>query len=246
MFFRRLAISAAVLVGVGLVAAPAGATTPPQTKYLNTVHKAVPATNSISNQKLIGLGQATCKILKYAPVSVEAGVLNESSNAFHLPHGKVKAVLTAAAAAFCPARLAAVKAYKASPSKVATAAPTKTPTTAAPPTTTAPTAPPLTQQQQTAVASAKQYLELEGFSQAGLIAQLDSPDGGQFSVNDATVAVNSLNENWNAEAVRSAKSYMQLEPMSCQALIDQLDSPDGAQFTVAQATYGAQQAGDCG
>ncbi len=65
-------------------------------------------------------------------------------------------------------------------------------------------------------------------------------------MNDATVAVNSLNENWNAEAVQSAKSYMQLEPMSCHALIDQLDSPDGAQFTVAQATYGAQQAGDCG
>lgn len=70
MFFRRLAISAVVLVGVGLVAAPAGATTQAQTKYLNTVHKAVPATKSISNQKLIQWGQATCKILKYAPVSV--------------------------------------------------------------------------------------------------------------------------------------------------------------------------------
>lgn len=180
------------------------------------------------------------------PVSVEAGVLNESSNSFHLPHGKVKAVLTAAAAAFCPSRLAAVKAYKAPPSKAATAAPATTPTTAAPPTTTAPTAPPLTQQQQSAQEEAKQYLQTEAFSQAGLIAQLDSPDGGGYSQQDATIAVDSLTTDWNAEAVQSAKEYMQTEPMSCNDLIQQLDSPDGEQFTAAQATYGAQQAGDCG
>ena len=85
----------------------------------------------------------------------------------------------------------------------------------------------------------------EAFSQAGLIAQLDSPDGGGYSVNDATVAVDSLTTDWNAEAVQAAKQYMQLEPMSCSDLIQQLDSPDGDQYTVAQATYGAQQAGDC-
>ena len=96
------------------------------------------------------------------------------------------------------------------------------------------------------MSQAKDYLNLEGFSQQGLIDQLDSPDGGQFSVSDATVAVDSLNLNWNNEAVQSAKDYMNLEPMSCDALIAQLDSPDGGQYTVAQATYGAQQAGDCG
>jgi hypothetical protein len=86
---------------------------------------------------------------------------------------------------------------------------------------------------------------MEGFSLQGLIGQLDSPDGGGFSVHDATVAVDSLTVNWNAEAVREAKSYLQTEPFSCNDLIQQLDSPDGGQFTVAQATYGATQAGTC-
>jgi len=88
-------------------------------------------------------------------------------------------------------------------------------------------------------------LSNEAFSRQGLIDQLDSPYGGQYSVNDATIAVDSLNEDWNAEAVQSAKNYMQTEPMSCNALIQQLDSPDGEKFTVTQATYGAKQAGDC-
>ncbi len=92
---------------------------------------------------------------------------------------------------------------------------------------------------------AKQYLSTEAFSQQGLIDQLDSPDGGGYSVNDATVAVDSLTENWNAEAVQAAKQYLQTEPFSCSDLIQQLDSPDGGEFTVAQATYGATQAGDC-
>ncbi len=65
------------------------------------------------------------------------------------------------------------------------------------------------------------------------------------SVNDATVAVNSLTVDWNAEAVQAAKEYLQTQAFSCSNLIQQLDSPDGSQFTVSQATYGAQQAGDC-
>ncbi len=121
----------------------------------------------------------------------------------------------------------------------ATVPPTSPPTTKAP----APTGPTLTQQQQSAVASAKQYLGLgSGFSQQGLIDQLDSSAGGGYSVNDATVAVDSLNENWNAQAVLSAKGYLQTSPFSCADLINQLDSSAGGQFTVAQATYGAQQA----
>jgi hypothetical protein len=119
---------------------------------------------------------------------------------------------------------------------------TSPPTTAAP----APTVPTLTQQQQSAVASAKQYLSLgSGFSQQGLIDQLDSSAGGGYSVNDATVAVDSLNENWNAQAVLSAKGYLKTQPFSCSDLTNQLDSSAGGEFTVAQATYGATQAGDC-
>ena len=108
-----------------------------------------------------------------------------------------------------------------------------------------PTGPTLTQQQKSAAAAAKQYLSTQAFSQQGLIDQLDSSDGGGYSVNDATVAVDSLTVNWNAEAVQSAKEYLKTQPFSCNDLIQQLDSPDGGQFTVAQATYGATQAGDC-
>ena len=106
-------------------------------------------------------------------------------------------------------------------------------------TTTTPPGPSLTQQQQSAVASAKQYLSTQAFSQQGLIDQLDSSDGSGYSVNDATVAVDSLNVNWNNEAVQSAKDYLKTQPFSCTDLIQQLDSPDGDQYTVAQATYGA-------
>jgi hypothetical protein len=84
-----------------------------------------------------------------------------------------------------------------------------------------------------------------GFSQQGLIDQLDSPYGSGYSVNDATVAVDSMNVDWNAQAVLAAENYLQVQPFSCADLINQLDSPYGSQFTVAQATYGATQAGDC-
>jgi len=78
-----------------------------------------------------------------------------------------------------------------------------------------------------------------------LIDQLDSSAGDGYSVNDATVAVDSLTVNWNAEAVQAAKDYMKSQPFSCTDLINRLDSSAGDQYTVAQATYGATQAGDC-
>ena len=95
------------------------------------------------------------------------------------------------------------------------------------------------------MAEANQYLSFMAFSLQGLIDQLDSQYGGGYSVNDATIAVNSLTVDWNAEAVQAAKEYLASQPFSCMALIDQLDSPYGGQFTVAQATYGAQQSGNC-
>jgi hypothetical protein len=114
-----------------------------------------------------------------------------------------------------------------------------------PTTTTAPPAPRLTQQQQSALQAAYQYLGTQAFSKQGLIAQLDSKYGSGYAVHDATVAVDSLNVNWFAEAVQSAKDYLKTQPFSCTDLIQQLDSPYGGQFTLAQATYGAHKAGDC-
>lgn len=103
----------------------------------------------------------------------------------------------------------------------------------------------LTTSQQNAVAAAKQYLATSAFSMQGLIDQLDSSAGSGFSVNDATVAVDSLNVNWDSEAVQAAKQYRQTSAFSCQGMVQQLSSSAGSQFTQAQAQYGATKVGLC-
>jgi hypothetical protein len=103
----------------------------------------------------------------------------------------------------------------------------------------------LTAAQRNAVRSANAYLKLSGFSRRGLIDQLSSEFGDKFSVADATVAVDSLNTNWNTQAARSAASYLKVSGFSCRGLIDQLSSEHGDKYTVEQATYGATQAGIC-
>ena len=103
----------------------------------------------------------------------------------------------------------------------------------------------LTAAQRNAVRSANSYLQMSGFSRQGLIDQLSSEFGNSYSVGDATVAVNSLSTDWNAQAARSAVSYLELSGFSCRGLIDQLSSESGNKYTVEQATYGATQAGIC-
>ena len=93
--------------------------------------------------------------------------------------------------------------------------------------------------------SAESYLSFSGFSRQGLIDQLSSPYGDQFSVEDATVAVDSLTVDWNAEAVESAQAYLEFSSFSCKGLIDQLSSRYGDQYTVDQATYAANAVGLC-
>jgi len=103
----------------------------------------------------------------------------------------------------------------------------------------------LTESQQNAALAAKEYLQTSGFSKQGLIDQLSSSAGSGYPLHDATVAVNSLHVDWNAQAVRSAREYMQTSPFSCQDLIQQLDSSAGSQYTEAQAHYAATQVGIC-
>ena len=131
---------------------------------------------------------------------------------------------------------------KTTTSKPKTTTPPTVPKTTVPP---APAGPVLTQQQKRAVQEAKSYLSTAAFSQQGLIDQLDSSYGSGYSVDDATIAVNSLTVDWNAQAVESAKAYLSTSPFSCSALIEQLSSSYGEKFTADQATYGAQQAGAC-
>ncbi|WP_082456233.1 Ltp family lipoprotein [Novosphingobium sp. Leaf2] len=103
----------------------------------------------------------------------------------------------------------------------------------------------LTGPQNNAARSAAEYLDTGAFSRDGLIHQLSSEYGAGFDVSDATVAVDSLNVDWNQQAEKSARSYLEMSGFSCSGLIQQLSSDHGAQFTKSQATYGAQQAGAC-
>ncbi|WP_136066615.1 Ltp family lipoprotein [Modicisalibacter radicis] len=103
----------------------------------------------------------------------------------------------------------------------------------------------LTGPQKNAVRSAKQYLSVQGFSREGLVQQLSSDSGDGYEVTDATVAVDSLNIDWNKQAVKSAKQYLSIQGFSCKGLIEQLSSSYGDKYTASQATYGAKQAGAC-
>ncbi len=118
------------------------------------------------------------------------------------------------------------------PTAVPTAAPTPKPT------------PVVTTAMANAAAAAAQYLsEGNGWSRAGLIAQLDSSYGDGYTLAEATYGVVSLNANWDAQAALAAKGYLATQAFSRAALIAQLDSPYGDQFTYAQAVYGATAAG---
>lgn len=103
----------------------------------------------------------------------------------------------------------------------------------------------LSRPQKNAVRSAEQYINMTGFSRNGLIEQLSSDAGNGYEVNDATIAVDSLNIDWNEQAVRSAEQYLDMTGFSCDGLIEQLSSSAGSKYTVDEATYGAQQAGAC-
>lgn len=108
-----------------------------------------------------------------------------------------------------------------------------------------PEMPTMTGPQKNAVRSAQQYLSFTGFSREGLIQQLSSSYGDGYETADATVAVDSLNVDWNEQAVKSAKQYLDMSGFSCDGLIEQLSSSAGDKYTVSQATYGAKQAGAC-
>jgi len=99
--------------------------------------------------------------------------------------------------------------------------------------------------QRNAVRSARQYLSFQGFSRDGLIHQLSSDFGSGYDVADATVAVDSLNVDWNEQAARSARQYLSVQGFSCRSLIQQLSSSAGSSFTEQQARYGAERAGAC-
>lgn len=91
--------------------------------------------------------------------------------------------------------------------------------------------------QQGAIRSARDYLEMSGFSRTGLIKQLQYEG---FSTEDAIYAVDSITVDWNNEAAESAQDYVDMSGFSRSGLINQL-MYEG--FTPAQAQYGASAVG---
>jgi hypothetical protein len=101
--------------------------------------------------------------------------------------------------------------------------------------------PEMTSGQKNALESAQNYVEMSGFSKAGLIQQLSSSAGDGYSKADATFAANHVGADWNKEAVESAKNYLEITPMSKDGLIQQLSSSAGDKYTEAQARYAANE-----
>ena len=100
------------------------------------------------------------------------------------------------------------------------------------------TAPPLTIGQRNAVGSAESYLDYTAFSRQSLIDQLVYE---QFSVDDATFAVDFVNPDWLEQAAKSAQQYLDYSSFSRQGLIDQLIyegfSPEQAEFGVVAVGF---------
>ena len=103
----------------------------------------------------------------------------------------------------------------------------------------------MTNQQKNAVRSAKNYISIQGFSRDGLINQLSSDAGDGYNIDDATIAVDSMDIDFNEQAGKSAKNYISIQGFSCDGLINQLSSSAGDKYTKEQAEYGAKLAGAC-
>ena len=96
-----------------------------------------------------------------------------------------------------------------------------------------------TASQRNAIRQAKSYLDYSSFSRIGLIEQLSSEYGSRFSAEDATFAIEYLEDknevDWNEQAIKQAESYIESSPFSRQGLIDQLSSEYGSQFTLEES-----------
>ncbi|CPR12382.1 prophage Lp1 protein 5 [Mycobacterium bohemicum DSM 44277] len=91
--------------------------------------------------------------------------------------------------------------------------------------------------QQNAARAAKEHLAVQAYSRKGLIDQLVYEN---YSTEDATDGVDSLNVDWNEQAAKSAKEHLAVQAYSAGGLVDQLVYEG---FTSSQANYGVAAAG---
>jgi len=95
----------------------------------------------------------------------------------------------------------------------------------------------LTKGEQNALKTAKQYLNVMGFSYSGLIEQLEYEG---YSTAEATTAADLCGANWYDQAAIVAENYLSVMGFSRSGLIDQLIYEG---FTRDQAEYGVEQNG---
>lgn len=91
--------------------------------------------------------------------------------------------------------------------------------------------------QKNAYRSAQSYLRLSGFSEPGLIKQLQFEG---YSTADAVAAIERLAPDWDAEALESAQSYLRLSAFSKSGLAKQLQYEG---YTDDQIIYGVENSG---
>jgi hypothetical protein len=84
--------------------------------------------------------------------------------------------------------------------------------------------------QQNAKRSAKQYLDMQGFSHDGLIKQLEYEN---YTPEDATWAADNVNADWNQQAARSAKQYVEMQGFSHDGLVTTGSVPDNDSVLVS-------------
>lgn len=100
----------------------------------------------------------------------------------------------------------------------------------------------LTQNQKAAYAAALSYLPSMPYSRKGLLKQLTSNTGDNFSDTDAEIAVSLMEQrgevDWNKQAVKAAKEYKTTMTFSRDEMLDWMQSEYGAGFTYKQAVYG--------
>lgn len=91
--------------------------------------------------------------------------------------------------------------------------------------------------QKNALKKAESYLSFMGFSESGLVKQLEFD---KFTAEDAAWAVAHVKVDWNEQAVKKAKSYLNTSAFSHEGLVQQLQFEG---FTPEQAEHGVTGAG---
>lgn len=98
--------------------------------------------------------------------------------------------------------------------------------------------------QQNAIKSALRYLKSSAFSRAGLINQLSSEYGDNYPIEEATFAIEYIENkelvDWKEQATLAAQNYIKHSAFSKLGLIGQLSSEYGDQYTEEEAVYGVQ------